>query len=192
MSSESVTHWVRQIEAGNNDAAQRLWEHYFSRLIGLARSRLQTVPRRIADEEDVVLSVLDSFFRDVRHGRLPRLSDRNDLWKVLVLMTAQKSLNLIRHQRAEKRGGLRAAAGEELDLEAVLGKEPTPEFAAEVADEFRRLLDTLEGEDLRRIALLKMEGYENEEIADRLGCALRTVERRLQLIRSSWKEEGSR
>jgi DNA-directed RNA polymerase specialized sigma24 family protein len=107
-------------------------------------------------------------------------------------MTAQKSLNLIRHQQAEKRGGLPAAVSDEADLEAILGREPTPEFAAEVADECRRLLDTLKGENLCQIALLKMEGYENEEIAARLGCALRTVERRLQLIRSSWKEEGLR
>jgi DNA-directed RNA polymerase specialized sigma24 family protein len=190
MSSESVTHWVRQVEAGDNAAAQRLWEHYFRQLIGLARGRLQSVPRRVADEEDVVLSVFDSFFQDARQGELPQLSDRNDLWKLLVFRTAQKSIDLIRRHQARKRGGQQAGSDARPDLEQVLGREPTPEFAAEVADECRRLLETLGSEELRQVALLKMEGYDNGEIATRMGCVERTVERRLQVIRSLWSQES--
>jgi RNA polymerase sigma factor (sigma-70 family) len=189
MSSESVTHWVRLVEAGNEAAAQRLWEHYFGQLIGLARRRLRGIPRRGADAEDVVLSVLDSFFRDARQGRLPRLGDRNNLWKLLVVMTAQKSLDLIRRETARKRGGPQVAADVEPDLELIIGREPSPEFAAEVADECRRLLDALDDEELRVVAVLKMEGYDNDEIATRLGCVPRTVERRLRVIRSLWMPE---
>jgi len=36
------------------------------------------------------------------------------------------------------------------------------------------------------VALLKMEGYTGEEIADRLGCSLRSVARKLELIRRTW------
>ena len=54
----------------------------------------------------------------------------------------------------------------ELNIELVLGTEPTPEFAALVADECRRLLDRLGDPQLQSIALWKMEGYTNAEIAN--------------------------
>jgi DNA-directed RNA polymerase specialized sigma24 family protein len=44
-------------------------------------------------------------------------------------------------------------------------------------------------EELRAIALAKLEGYTNAEIAARQECALATVERRLMTIRAVWKEE---
>ncbi len=58
-----------------------------------------------------------------------------------------------------------------------------------MAESCRRLLDVLGDEQLRRIAVWKMEGYTNREIADRLGCVIETVERRLRLIRSLWQHE---
>ena len=78
----------------------------------------------------------------------------------------------------------------EAALEQIEGPEPTPAFAAQVAEECRRLLECLDSPELRSVALLKVEGYGNEEIADQLGCGLRTVERRLHLIRSIWEQEG--
>ena len=68
----------------------------------------------------------------------------------------------------------------------MLGQEPTPEFAAQVAEEFERLLDRLGDADLRTIAVWKMEGYTTEEIAAKLRRAPRTVERKLDLIRRRW------
>jgi hypothetical protein len=35
-----------------------------------------------------------------------------------------------------------------------------------------------------------MEGYTNEEIAARLGCGLRTVARKLEIIRTAWQDEA--
>ena len=82
------------------------------------------------------------------------------------------------------------SSAREAALEQIEGPEPTPAFAAQVAEECRRLVERLDSPELRRVALRKMEGYSNEEIAAQLGCGLRTVERRLQLIRSSWEQEG--
>jgi DNA-directed RNA polymerase specialized sigma24 family protein len=72
----------------------------------------------------------------------------------------------------------------------VVGDEPTPEFAAQAAEEYRRLLERLGDDQLRSIAVWKMEGYTNEEIAARLGCAVATVERRLHLIRKIWEGDA--
>jgi DNA-directed RNA polymerase specialized sigma24 family protein len=74
-------------------------------------------------------------------------------------------------------------------LESVIAAEPTPEFAAMVAEEYRRLLDGLGDEALRQVAIWRMEGYTNDEVAERLGCARRTVARRLDLIRKIWLDE---
>jgi DNA-directed RNA polymerase specialized sigma24 family protein len=39
------------------------------------------------------------------------------------------------------------------------------------------------------VATFKLEGYTNEEIADRLGCVVSTVERKLARIRGKWASE---
>lgn len=67
--------------------------------------------------------------------------------------------------------------------------EPTPEFAAQVAEEFQALLNRLTSDELRQVALWKLEGYTNEEIAQKLNVIVRTVERRLWTIRQLWEQE---
>ena len=76
-----------------------------------------------------------------------------------------------------------------MEVEQLLGREPTPEFALQLAEECRLLLDRLGDEGLRAVALAKMEGYTNEEVAARLGCVPRTVERKLRMIRKAWEED---
>jgi DNA-directed RNA polymerase specialized sigma24 family protein len=201
MSSDgSVTHWIGQLKAGEQAAAQPLWEAYFRRLVGLARKKLAGARYPTDDPEDVALSAFDSFCRGAEHGRFPQLADREDLWRLLVTITARKVIDLRNREHALKRGGVPGeaalpgspAAAVDVDLEQVVGTEPTPAFAAEVADECRRLLDRLGDEELRALAVLKMEGHTNVEIAGLRGCALATVERRLRLIRDTWQKEGAR
>lgn len=199
-SDGSVTHWIADIKAHDEDAARQLWQRYFDRLVRLARKKLVGFPRRVADEEDVVISAFDSFVRGAEEGRFPDLRDRNNLWSLLVVITARKAVDQIQHERRKKRGSGNVAGdsifnrGSQNDANAgfdmVVGKEPTPEFAAAVIEEYERLLGALNGEDLRNIALWKMEGYTNEEIAKRIGRQVRTVERKLQLIRKAWQGEA--
>src|SRR5262249_21222956 len=101
----SVTCWLEQLKAGDQAAIQKVWEGYFQRLVGLARTKLQAAPRRAADEEDVALSAFDSFCRAAGEGRFPRLLDRDDLWQLLVVITVRKALNLLKAERRQKRGG---------------------------------------------------------------------------------------
>src|SRR5262245_18719722 len=98
-----------------------------------------------------------------------------------MMLTARKTIDAVDRERAAKRGGGEVVGGR--SFEAVFGNEPTPEFAAEVAEECRALLDRLGDDELRRIAVWKLEGYTNREIARGLGKSLATVERKLDLIR---------
>lgn len=193
---ESVSVWMEQLKAGDAAAAQLLWDRYFVQLVGVARKRMYGAARALADEEDVALSAFKSFFLAAEKGRFPKLDDRDDLWKVLVVIAERKALNLMRDQRRLKRGGSAAAIGGQADgsdlVANVPGREPTPFFAALMVEECNRLLATLDNETLRQLALDKMEGYSNEEIAKRRSLALRTVERKLGLIRRLWEEaDGS-
>jgi len=200
MSSEgSVTRWVTALKRGDAAAAQPLWERYYRRLVGLARQKLRPARRRAADEEDVVQSAFHSFFQGVAAGRFPRLDDRDNLWRLLVVITARKALDHLTREHAKRRGGGRVHGESRMDtvgperdeaaIEQVIGEEPTPEFAAQVAEEYRRLLDALGDETLRRVAVWKMEGLTTDEIAGRLDCSHRTVARKLEAIRVIWGSE---
>ena len=197
----SVSQWIAGLKTGDQVAAQKLWESYFRRLVGLARAKLQGMPRRAADEEDVALSAFDSFCRGAAEGRFPQLHDRNDLWRLLVTLTERKAIGLMRQEHRQKRGGGKvlgesgfatpvAEGSTETGLDQVAGREPTPEFAAQVAEECRRLLERLGDPELRSIAVWKMEGDTTAEIATRLGRAPSTIERKLRMIRKHWSQEG--
>lgn len=193
-SDGSVTHWIREIEEGNHEVAQALWERYFARLVQLARLELYGAKRQMADEEDVAISVFDSFCRAAANGRFPDLADRDSLWRLLVRMTARKAVDLRRRETRLRRGGPVEPAwfdqptGDEA-LALAIGDTPSPEFAVMMAEELRHLLEVLEDDQLRTIALGKMEGHSNDELADQLDCSVRTVERRLSLIREKIKRK---
>jgi DNA-directed RNA polymerase specialized sigma24 family protein len=184
----SVTIWLDQLKAGDPAAAKPLWDGYFARLVGLARQRLKAGPRAAADEEDVALSAFDSFCRAAAGGRFPRLDDRDDLWHVLLVLTTRKAAGLVRHETREKRGGRKSA----VDPAAAVEPSLPPDVSAELADSFSRLIEVLGDASLRQVALWKLEGDTNAEIAVKLGRAVPTVERKLAAIRAIWGRENLR
>jgi DNA-directed RNA polymerase specialized sigma24 family protein len=188
----SVTQWISALKEGDQLAAQGLWEAYFRRLVGLAHARLRDAPRRIADEEDVALSAFDSFCRRAQTGNFRCLHDRNDLWQILALITVRKAIDLRNHElrRSRSTGQVRSLTDLTREvLETIGGDEPTPELAAQFAEEFQRLMEQLGDSTLRSVALFKLQGFTNGEIASRLGCVTSTVERKLARIRSMWANE---
>jgi RNA polymerase sigma factor (sigma-70 family) len=170
------------VKEGKREAVARLMDHYFQRLIALARGRLRAVPALAGQDEDVALSAFKSLCIGAEDGRFPNLQDRNDLWRLLAVITVRKSIDLQRRRRPEE-----LVAADAVDK--FLSREPSPELAAELAEECQRLLERLSDPQLRTIALWKVEGHTNEEIARRLGCVERSVERKLHRIRLAWESE---
>lgn len=200
--SESVTQWIDQLKAGDADAAQRLWEVYFARMVGLARRKLEGAPRAAADEEDVALSAFKSFCMGAQEGRFTQLLDRENLWPLLMAIIANKSIDLIRGQNRQKRGGTGHPQNETdpdnspaplvaSSLSDLISREPTPEAVTEISDQLQALLlrlDRTGDPDLRRIALLKLEGFKTQEIASKIGCVSRSIERKTKLITRIWEQ----
>lgn len=196
-SNSSVTQWLQALRSGEDAAATQIWERYFSRLTGIARKYLSTTPRRMADEEDVVINAFQSFFHGVKEEHFHHLADRRDLWQILVMLTCRKAIKQSLHERRQKRGSgnIRTESAipgpnkqtPELNINSVAGAAPTPEFVVMMIQQCELLIEHLPDERLREIALLRFEGFANSEIAERLSVHERTIERKLNLIRSHWR-----
>jgi DNA-directed RNA polymerase specialized sigma24 family protein len=201
-SAGSVTDLIGRLKAGDATAAGKLWDLYLPRLLGLARRKLPGQSLGIADEEDVVLSALASFFRGAERGQFTQLHDRDDLWHLLAAITTHKAYQLRLRESRQKRKrcpGLKEPApdgppglpAEEPEIDEILDPKPAPEIVALLDEECQRLLESLGDAQLRSIAVWKLEGYTSAEIAAMLGCTVRTVERKLGLIRSIWSQESA-
>jgi DNA-directed RNA polymerase specialized sigma24 family protein len=197
---EPVTYLLRQLETGDEQAARLLWQRYYCELVGLARKRLGTTPRRASDEEDVALSVMRCLCEGAARGQFAALVTRGDLWQLLATITARKVIDQQRLLTKQKRGGGRvrgdsvlAAASDDdrpsAGFDQFRGDAETPEALAITSEEYRRLMGLLDDDRLRKIVECKLEGYKNEEIAQRLGLACRSIERKLQRIRQVWEGE---
>jgi DNA-directed RNA polymerase specialized sigma24 family protein len=197
-SNGSVTYWINRLKTGNAAAAQPLFERYFGPMVRLARARLLGKAGRVRDEEDVALSAFDSFCRGAEQGKFPKLTGRHNLWPLLVVITSRKAADELQRARRKKVGG-GAVRGESVfeddkpsaearGIEQVADTGPAPQLAVLMADVFESLLARLSDDTLRAVALWKMDGYSNDEIAVKLGCVERTVERKLGVIRSLWQE----
>ena len=200
--SGSVTAWIVRLKTGDENAAERLCDRYFQSLVGLARVKLGKSPRIAADEEDVALNVFEILCRGAASGRLDRVANRDDLWWLLLAITNQQAINQKKHETRQRRGGGQVKVETDLadeiasdhvfSLDDLASNVPTPEFLTLMAEQHQRLLERLRDDRLRQIALWRMEGYKNTEIAEKLGISIRAIERKLGLIRSEWTRELGR
>jgi RNA polymerase sigma factor (sigma-70 family) len=195
--SDDISIWLDRLVQGDPMAADVIWRCYWEKLVTIARQKLKTSRRRVADEEDVALSAFNSFCRGAADGRFPDLKDRLDLWKILVTITARKASAQHRREHAQKRGD-RDVRGESVfghaenesgdGIEDFVALEPSPEFAAMAVEQCAHLLAKL-NESQRKIALLRLEGYRLSEIADQMDCVPATVRRQIHQIQMKWTEE---
>ena len=196
----SVTRLI--IDLRSNDpalrevAARLVWGRYFQELLALARNHLSARIRCREDEEDVLQSMYKSFCIRQRRGDFD-LASRDELWNLLVRITIRKARNTANRHRQDKRDVRREDAAAAADrsggdlpgtiLDQIDSDGPTPAEAALLNEALERRFQMLNDPDLRQIALWKLEGYTNAEIAAQLDCTLRTVERKLERIRAYWE-----
>ncbi|MFO0954159.1 MAG: ECF-type sigma factor [Isosphaeraceae bacterium] len=178
---DEVTLWLEQMKRGDRDPVGPLFDRYFQRVVALAASRLKGRGALAGYDEDVALSAFKSLCLGAERGRFPWLGDRDALWRLLAVITVRKAVELHRRKRPD--------LGPEDAIQDALSHEPAPDEVAEFSDSVDTLLGRLGDPELRQIALWKVEGHSNAEIATRLGCVERTVERKLHQIRLVWERE---
>ena len=197
-SQGSVTRLIIDLRADDpavrEVAARLVWGRYFSELLILARNHLSARIRSREDEEDVLQSMYKSFCTRHRRGDFD-LASRDELWNLLVQITLRKARNTAnRHLRGKRdvrreqagpgHGGLDEPTGSILDQ--IDSDGPTPAEAALLNEALEHRFQMLNDPGLRQIAVWKLEGYTNQEIAGRLDCTLRTVQRKLERIQAYW------
>ncbi len=197
--NNSVTQAISELRAGDHATIRFLWDRYFERVVKLARQELHNYPRRVADEEDIAAGVMQCLCNGVDRGKFPDLQKEGNLWSLLVVLTRNKVSDLLRRHFSQKRGAGKvrgdsvfassdppnAASG----FDQFLSEDPPPDSLAEMNEELRRFMAMLKEKQLKKIVEWKLEYYTNKEIADRLGIAISTVERKLKQIREIWLEE---
>lgn len=183
--SGTVTHLFVLARTGDAKAFEPLWEHFFPRLTGLARKRLSSRPARDQDAEDAAQAALFSFWRQIQSGQYLQNLCRGNLWNLLATITARKVSRQLRKESAQRHGGGRIVTAADfagdLPIEQLLEALPTQELDIQIEE----LVDGLP-EDLQEIAVLRLVGHSTEEIADRLECTQRKIQRKLELVRLRW------
>ena len=196
----SVTNWLKALGDEPRAVSSRLWDRYVEKLVRLARKKLTQSNRRVFDEEDIVLDVFTDFLSGAKEGRFERLKDRNDLWQVLAMLTERKVISHVRREKAAKRGygtvrGESAflnvlGGGSSLGISSVASREPTAEFSFDVAETLGHLMGLLKTELLRSLVRDSLAGYTQQEMAERHGVSLPTVQRKMKMVREIWTKEG--
>lgn len=192
---ENLDRWIQGLREGDPEAAEALWTECLGELIRFARSRMQSLPRCDRDEEDVVLSAIDTFIRRMKGGKFVQIEDGEDVWRVLYDVTRKRIAREYRQKHAIKRGGgkvmtITAASTPDGQSRREWSHEPhdaKQEFSdmlfRSCNDLFDALLRIPNGKGLLEVARCRLSGYTVQEIADQLQVSKRTAERRLELVR---------
>ncbi|MFT4559593.1 MAG: RNA polymerase sigma factor (sigma-70 family) [Planctomycetaceae bacterium] len=194
-----VTRLIKKVRLGDEAAAQELWDKYSERIVEVARRSLKDSSRRVQDEEDVAVIAFKSLLAGITGGRFPELDHRDQLWRLLMVITTRKAAAAIEKDHRQKRGGGDVRGDSAVMVSenegSVLGgfdglasENPAPDIAAVMADQTQQLLASLPDETAQKVAALKIEGFTHQEIADKLDITTRTVERRLKQIRELWQK----
>lgn len=184
----SVTDWLAALREGDRDAAQPLWDRYYSQLVRIARAKLRELSVPLADEEDIALVAFDSFFRGIEANRFPDVCDRENFWHLLLFIAGRKAASAVRFETSQRRNRARVTSASDSfsDFDELSSDELSPETAYATAESLRELLDELADRQLKEIAILRMEGHTPAEIAARFGCSDSTIKRKLRRIRETW------
>jgi hypothetical protein len=187
----SVSHWLRELKAGDRVAVEAIWHRYYQRVVKLASQKMKVNPDRAVDGEDIAQLVMHRFCTSATQGCYPHLDDREQLWDLLVVFTLNRIRKHLRACNTLKRLGLYSQVFEFRQTEALEDLQ-TPEAPTIMADMMDTWLTRLDQEDpagqLRQIAIWSMDGISGSEIARILKKRKSFILQQIRLIRLLWEE----
>lgn len=192
-SSGSITEMLSGFDGQETQAIQKIWDEFFARLCRFAESRIYNRHKRLSSGEDIASITMQALFQGFQDRRFQDVRNRDDLWQLLTLIASRKTINVAKNLDRERRGGGRvrgdSALGDENAQQAYafIQHELTPSEWLEYEELSQELFQTLPNDSLREVAELRLAGLAKQEIAANLKCHVRTIERKLKLIRSIWE-----
>jgi len=186
----SVTRMIEGLRRKSDSAGAEVWRRFQRRMAGLAQRKLRPGVG-VKDSEDIAIEAFHSFLVRLADGRLAYVRNREDAWRTLATIVVRKAINAARDACRLRRAPaptheLMSAPG---SVDSVVDPAPTPDRQIALDDAMETLLAVLDDDQLRSIALAKLAGETNQEIAVQQKCSLATIERRLKLIRMRWEKE---
>ncbi len=192
MSDGSVTNWISAVRAQDDPTAvERLWLRCQPTLLKLGRRWAgASTGRAVYDEQDLAQHAFFALYQGLVVGKFADVRKRDDLWRLLAVIASRKGQDQSRRLGARKRSEQKVDRISPDLLDQLPSDALTPDAIAAATDECRHLLDRLQDPTLEQVAMLKLTGRTNEEIAEETRYSLRSVNRMLGLIRQIWTEES--
>jgi DNA-directed RNA polymerase specialized sigma24 family protein len=188
---------------GDDDAFRFIWNRYYADLVRMARRKLEAMggPGGVEDDEDAATAAFASVWKGAKAGRFGEMEDRTDLCRMMAVILSRKVFDQVASRNARRRAGGRIVHESALAAEPdqsydtgfalIIGPDPSPEDLAIMEEQFRRLLESLGDDTLRSIVLMKADGYTDDEIANAIDRTRRTVQYKLNYIRTKLMNWGA-
>ena len=196
MSENSITRILSNTQAVDEAGAEAIWKEFLPRLLRVIETKLHGMPKRYVDQDDIAQNAMHSLFKGLQGQRFSDVSNCDELWRLLVTITVRKISAQRRRSLAAKRGGGKVR-GESVfvndanayGINQILDTNSMSESAEKILQTYQEMLPRITDEASVQTLLLRMEGYSNAEIADRLKCSISRVEQRMAKIRRNWMSE---
>lgn len=170
---------IRRLKQGDQDAATAIYLRYAERLLQLAKSQTPDLLQSRIDPEEIVQSVFRTFFRRAADGQYVA-PEGDELWKLFLVMALNKIRTRGAFHRAKKRDYRRTVQG--LEPEDAANQDDTQEAYQVLRLSIEDFIEQYPDQH-RDVVRLRIEGFEVNQIAEKLQRSKRTVERILQGFR---------
>ena len=195
----SITDFIQMGKNNDEYSLHNLYLRFRSRMMGWASKELNPSQCRTFDAEDVVLDAYHSLCVGLRNGHYPHIENRYSLHGLLATLTIRKAIDRIKRENAAKRGNGQVRGESVFGNQGEVGKDRsgwddfegtgiTPSEKAIVDEEFDHRIKILPVK-FREIAKKLLLGFTPREIAQELGCSIRSIELKRKRIFEIWKQE---
>ncbi len=187
--SHSVTAWIESLKQGDPTAAEAIWTRFIARVKAMAHDKIQNVPARFGDHDDLAQNVFAAVFDGIQNDRFRQIDSREDLWQILAMVTARRSADLWRKAVSSSESGesaiVRPDSGANASFADIMGQVSDELLVDSIGLAGSELMQSLEPK-LQSVAMLRFKGHSNREIAEQIGRSVKTVERYMKMIREKW------